>query len=90
MAAAVEASSSSPIALAGSLPVNLYFRQFFERESCTYTYLLADRATRQAVLIDPVDVTVDRDLQQIEQLGLQLNLALNTHVHADHITGTGA
>jgi sulfur dioxygenase len=67
----------------------LIFRQFFELESSTYTYLLADSKTREAILIDPVDVSVDRDVQFITQLGLTLKYAINTHVHADHITGTG-
>ncbi|NP_998094.1 persulfide dioxygenase ETHE1, mitochondrial [Danio rerio] len=70
-------------------PAAPLFRQLFESESCTYTYLLADPDTREAVLIDPVLETVDRDLQLIQQLGLNLTVALNTHCHADHITGTG-
>lgn len=67
------------------------FRQLFEKESSTYTYLLADASHPQkpALLIDPVDRTVDRDLSLIEQLGLKLVYAMNTHVHADHVTGTG-
>uniref|UniRef100_A0A8C1TBT9 ETHE1 persulfide dioxygenase n=1 Tax=Cyprinus carpio TaxID=7962 RepID=A0A8C1TBT9_CYPCA len=65
------------------------FRQLFESESSTYTYLLADADSREAVLIDPVLETVDRDLQLINDLGLTLKVALNTHCHADHITGTG-
>jgi sulfur dioxygenase len=73
----------------GPLPANLLFRQLFEGESCTYTYLLADRTTKHAVLIDPVDVTSARDLAQLEALGLTLTYAFNTHMHADHITGTG-
>ncbi|WVZ00178.1 hypothetical protein V8G54_026247 [Vigna mungo] len=69
----------------------LLFRQLFEKESSTYTYLLADAShpERPALLIDPVDRTVDRDVLLIEQLGLKLVYALNTHVHADHVTGTG-
>ncbi|XP_052003130.1 persulfide dioxygenase ETHE1, mitochondrial-like [Xyrauchen texanus] len=65
------------------------FRQLFEAESSTYTYLLADRDSREAVLIDPVLETVDRDLKLISDLGLTLTVAANTHCHADHITGTG-
>ncbi|CAI8595339.1 unnamed protein product [Vicia faba] len=70
---------------------NLLFRQLFEKESSTYTYLLADasHADKPALLIDPVDRTVDRDLSLIQELGLKLVYALNTHVHADHVTGTG-
>eukprot|EP01066_Platyproteum_vivax_P014337 Platyproteum_vivax@DN6424_c0_g1_i1.p1 len=59
-------------------------------ESSTYTYLLADPASREAVLIDPVLEQVPRDVQLCNQLGLKLVYAINTHVHADHITGTGA
>ncbi|XP_031501228.1 persulfide dioxygenase ETHE1 homolog, mitochondrial-like [Nymphaea colorata] len=70
---------------------NLLLRQLFEDESYTYTYLLADVAhpEKPAVLIDPVDRAVDRDLNLIEELGLKLIYAMNTHCHADHITGTG-
>ncbi|XP_058727436.1 persulfide dioxygenase ETHE1 homolog, mitochondrial [Vicia villosa] len=70
---------------------NLLFRQLFEKESSTYTYLLADasQTEKPAILIDPVDKTVDRDLSLIQELGLKLVYALNTHVHADHVTGTG-
>jgi sulfur dioxygenase len=67
----------------------MIFRQLFDRESCTYTYLLADEATKEAALIDPVRELVDRDLEVIEQLGLTLRYTLETHVHADHITGSG-
>ncbi|XP_031499331.1 persulfide dioxygenase ETHE1 homolog, mitochondrial-like [Nymphaea colorata] len=70
---------------------NLLLKQLFESKSCTYTYLLADVAhpEKPAVLIDPVDQTVDRDLSLINELGLKLIYAMNTHCHADHITGTG-
>lgn len=67
----------------------LIFRQFFEGSSSTYTYLLADAVTKEAVLIDPVLETVNRDNQFVHDLGLNLVYGLNTHVHADHITGTG-
>ncbi|CAG7896489.1 unnamed protein product [Brassica rapa] len=69
----------------------LLFRQLFEKESSTYTYLLADisHPDKPALLIDPVDKTVDRDLKLINELGLKLVYAMNTHVHADHVTGTG-
>lgn len=67
----------------------LLFRQLFESESCTYTYLLADTDNKEAVLIDPVLETLDRDLKIIKELGLQLKVAVNTHCHADHITSTG-
>ncbi|MCJ8745351.1 hypothetical protein PDJAM_G00129290 [Pangasius djambal] len=67
----------------------LLFRQLFESSSSTYTYLLADASSREAVLIDPVLETVDRDMKLIEELGLKLTVAANTHCHADHVTGTG-
>lgn len=69
----------------------MLFRQLFEKESSTYTYLLADEHApgKPAVLIDPVDVTAERDAALIKDLGLTLVYALNTHMHADHITGTG-
>jgi len=65
------------------------FRQFFELQSSTYTYLLACLKTRKAIIIDPVLETVDRDSLQINQLGLNLIYSANTHAHADHITGSG-
>ncbi|KAL2084081.1 hypothetical protein ACEWY4_019599 [Coilia grayii] len=67
----------------------LLFRQLFESSSSTYTYLLADSDSKEAVLIDPVLETVDRDIKLIDELGLSLKVAVNTHCHADHITGTG-
>ncbi|KAM4579951.1 persulfide dioxygenase ETHE1, mitochondrial [Odontesthes bonariensis] len=67
----------------------LVFRQLFEKESSTYTYLLADTDTKEAVIIDPVLETLDRDLKLIKELGLNLTMAVNTHCHADHITSTG-
>ncbi|RYG98621.1 MBL fold metallo-hydrolase [archaeon] len=67
----------------------LVFRQLFEPTSSTYTYLLADATSRDAVLIDPVLETVDRDLSIIQQLNLHLKYVINTHVHADHVSGSG-
>jgi glyoxylase-like metal-dependent hydrolase (beta-lactamase superfamily II) len=67
----------------------MLFRQLFDRESSTYTYLVADEGTREAVLIDPVSEQIDRDLQVVDQLGLTLRYVLDTHVHADHVTATG-
>nr|XP_031363517.1 persulfide dioxygenase ETHE1, mitochondrial [Lonchura striata domestica] len=64
--------------------------QLFEASSCTYTYVLADAATGDAVIIDPVLETVPRDLQLLRELGLTLRYAANTHCHADHVTGSGA
>lgn len=60
----------------------LVFRQLFDRESCTYTYLLGDSLTKEAVLIDPVVELVARDVEIAQQLGLSLKYGLNTHVHA--------
>jgi sulfur dioxygenase len=68
----------------------MLFRQLFDRETCTYTYLLADPATRQAVLIDPVLELVERDVQLLRELDLELVHTLETHVHADHVTGGAA
>ena len=65
------------------------FFQLFEAESSTYTYIIADTDTKEAAIIDPVIETVDRDLQWIEEAGLKLKYVLDTHVHADHITGAG-
>jgi len=63
------------------------FRQLFDRESSTYTYLIADVATRCAALVDPVREHVARDLELVEQLDLTLTHVFETHVHADHVTG---
>lgn len=70
--------------------VKLIFRQMMEHESSTYTYVLSDAydPEKAAVLIDPVDLTAERDAKVLKELGLTLKYALNTHVHADHITGT--
>jgi sulfur dioxygenase len=65
----------------------MIFKQLLEVESSTYTYLIGCQETGKSVLIDPVLETVDRDLQVIEALGLTLDFTLETHVHADHITG---
>lgn len=67
----------------------MIFRQLFDRESWTYTYLIADPITETAILVDPVLEQVKRDLQLIQELGLTLRYCLETHIHADHITGTG-
>lgn len=67
----------------------LVFKQLFDRQTCTYTYLLADTETKEAVLIDPVLETLNRDVKLITELGLKLTVAVNTHCHADHITSTG-
>jgi sulfur dioxygenase len=63
-------------------------KQLFDPESCTYTYLLWDDVTKDAILVDPVDTQVERDIQEATDLGLTLVYGINTHAHADHITGT--
>jgi sulfur dioxygenase len=68
----------------------LIFRQLFDPTSSTYTYLMADGDTRHAVLIDPVFEQARRDGALIEELGLELRAVLDTHVHADHVTGAWA
>lgn len=65
----------------------LIFRQLFDQQSSTYTYLLADDQSRDAILIDPVFEQASRDIALIEELGLRLRMSLETHVHADHVTG---
>src|SRR5260370_16362701 len=65
----------------------LVFRQLFDPQSSTYTYLLGDRASGAAVLIDPVFEQVRRDPALLGELGLKLVATLETHVHADHVTG---
>lgn len=67
----------------------MLFRQLFERESSTYTYLLAARKGGEALLIDPVKEEVGKYLQLIMELDLRLVFAVDTHVHADHVTGLG-
>ena len=65
----------------------LIFRQLFDPQSSTYTYLLGDDESHRAVLIDPVFEQVRRDAALIEELGLELLYTLDTHAHADHVTG---
>ena len=64
----------------------MIFRQLFEPLSSTYTYLLGCEETGQAVLVDPVIVSMERDLSEVRKLGLKLAYTLDTHIHADHIT----
>ena len=68
----------------------MIFRQLFDATSGTYTYLLASRRGGEALIIDPVLEKVDRYLQLIRELDLKLVKAIDTHLHADHITGLGA
>jgi sulfur dioxygenase len=68
----------------------MIFRQLFDAVSGTYTYLLASRRGGEALIIDPVQEKVDRYIQLIGELELKLVKAIDTHLHADHITGLGA
>jgi len=67
----------------------MLLRQLFDRETWTYTYLIADEESGEAVLIDPVIDQLERDIKLLEELGLKLVYTLDTHTHADHITGSG-
>ena len=67
----------------------MFIRQLFDRETSTYTYLIADEVSNEAAIIDPVKEQLDRDILLIEQLGFNLKYTLETHVHADHITSSG-
>jgi len=68
----------------------MIFRQLFEPVSCTYSYLIASRHRGEALIIDPVLEKVDRYVQLVRELDLHLVKAVDTHLHADHITGLGA
>jgi sulfur dioxygenase len=68
----------------------MIFRQLFDSTSGTYTYLLASRRGGEALIIDPVLEKVDRYIQLVRELDLRLVKAVDTHLHADHITGLGA
>lgn len=68
----------------------MLFRQLWDPDSFTYTYLLADEDSGEAVLVDSVREQVPRDVRLLEELGLRLRYALETHVHADHVTGGGS
>ncbi len=68
----------------------MIFRQLFESVSSTYTYLLASRVGGEALIIDPVFEKVERYIQLLEDLDLKLVKAVDTHTHADHVTGLGA
>ena len=64
----------------------MIFRQLYEPLSSTYTYLLGDEVSGQAILIDPVISSMERDLAEVRRLGLKLAYTVDTHIHADHVT----
>lgn len=68
----------------------IIFHQLFDPETSTYTYLLADPLTREGVIIDPVKERHARDLDFIRELDIVLRYSVETHVHADHVSGSGA
>ena len=68
----------------------MIFRQLLDSVSCSYTYLLAGRPGGEALIIDPVIEKVERYLELLKELDLTLAKAIDTHIHADHITGLGA
>ena len=67
----------------------MIFRQLFHQGSCTYSYLVASRRGGEACLVDPVLEQVERYLRLLEELELSLVMAIDTHLHADHVTGAG-
>lgn len=68
----------------------MIFRQMFDRESSTYTYLIAGRRGGEALLVDPVLENTERYVKLLDELGIRLVLAVDTHIHADHVTALGA
>jgi glyoxylase-like metal-dependent hydrolase (beta-lactamase superfamily II) len=66
----------------------MLFRQLFDKETGTYTYLIADPKSQAAILVDSVLEQVERDLKLLKELDLKLYFCLETHIHADHITAT--
>lgn len=76
-------------AVATEVAVEPIFEQLFDEESSTFTYILGDPVSCTAVIIDPVDRHVERDLGVLRRFGLSLAYALETHAHADHITSAG-
>jgi len=67
----------------------MLFKQLFDKESSTYTYLIADLSNKEAVLIDPVNTQLDLYLKLLQENELTLKYSLETHVHADHVTASG-
>lgn len=82
-------SAKTSSILRGAMSARLCIRQLFDRASCTFTYIVVDPVSMEAAIIDPVISCVDRDIEALEGLGVtKLRWMLNTHVHADHVTGT--
>ena len=65
----------------------MIFKQLFDNKSSTYTYLVASNKGREALIIDPVIENVDLYIKLLKELGLKLVKVIDTHIHADHITG---
>ncbi len=66
---------------------SVLFRQLFDKTSSTFTYLLADKESLEGIVIDPVRENHERDLKLIKELGIKLLYSVETHIHADHVTG---
>ena len=81
-------ASASPLLAAAAGGAPLLFRQLFDAPTGTFTYLLADVASGEGVLIDPVFEQHSRDLSLLQELGIRLVACLDTHAHADHVTGS--
>ena len=81
-------ASPSPLLAAAAGGGALLFRQLFDAATGTFTYLLADVSSRQGVLIDPVFEQHSRDFSLIQELGIELVASIDTHAHADHVTGS--
>ena len=65
----------------------MLFRQLFDKSSSTYTYLIASAKGREALIIDPVLENVERYIQLLKELNLKLVKVIDSHIHADHISG---
>lgn len=68
---------------------DMIFYQLFEAVSCTYSYIIADAKTLEAAIIDPVLEMLERDFKLLRELNVNLKYFLDTHIHADHVTGAG-